>query len=155
MGCDCGFSARLGHARARGARAYNFLLLLLSIINSAFLFLFFKKPHPDSSTIRARRGRFPEIHVRHRGQVGNLIVNLRHLFPRVTLEHDFIDTGYATAVTSTADHPSRSTTCVFFAKPSFLGVTEPFLTQKTAFLLNVYRFLSRFSKTFSRKAVFA
>jgi hypothetical protein len=28
-------------------------------------------------------------------------------------------------------------TCVCFAEPSSLGVTEPFLTQKTAFLLKV------------------
>ena len=30
--------------------------------------------------------------------------------------------------------PSRSITCVCSAKPSCLGVTEPFLTQKAAFL---------------------
>jgi hypothetical protein len=42
---------------------------------------------------------------------------------------NFIDTGYATVVTSISDHPPRSLTCVFFAKPSFLGVAEPFLTQ--------------------------
>ena len=36
--------------------------------------------------------------------------------------------------TSSNDHRPRSMTCVCFAKPSSLGVTEPFLTQKTAFL---------------------
>ena len=45
----------------------------------------------------------------------------------------FIDTGFASAVTSSADHPPRSLTCVCFAKPSSLGVTEPFLTQKQPF----------------------
>ena len=55
-----------------------------------------------------------------------------------------IDNGYASAVTSwaeAADHPPRSMTCVCFAKRSSLGVTEPFLTQKTAVLLKVYRFM--------------
>ena len=32
--------------------------------------------------------------------------------------------------TSLTDHPSRSMTCVCFAKPSSLGVAEPFLSQK-------------------------
>jgi hypothetical protein len=39
--------------------------------------------------------------------------------------------------TSSVDHPPRSMTCVCFAKPSSMGVVEPFLTQKTAFLLKV------------------
>ena len=32
--------------------------------------------------------------------------------------------------TSSTNHRPRSMTCVCFAKPSSLGVTEPFLTQK-------------------------
>ena len=46
-------------------------------------------------------------------------------------------------VTSSADHPPRIITCVCFAKPSSLGVTEPFLTQKTACLS---RFLHKISR---------
>ena len=37
------------------------------------------------------------------------------------------------SVTSSADHLSRSTTCVCFEEPSSLGYTEPFLTQKRPF----------------------
>ena len=55
----------------------------------------------------------------------------------------FIDTGFASAVTSSVDHPSRSITGVCFAKPSFLGITEPFLTQKTAFLSHSEPFLTQ------------
>jgi hypothetical protein len=33
--------------------------------------------------------------------------------------------------TSSTNHRPRSMTCVCFAKPTSLGVTEPFLTQKT------------------------
>ena len=44
-----------------------------------------------------------------------------------------IDNGNVTAVTSSADHPSRSINCVCFAKPYSLGVTEPFLIQKQPF----------------------
>jgi hypothetical protein len=38
---------------------------------------------------------------------------------------------------SSAYHPPRSMICVCFAKPSSLGVTEPFLTQKRPFLTQI------------------
>ena len=44
-----------------------------------------------------------------------------------------IDTKFAFAVTSSADHPPRRLTCVCFAKPSSLGVPKSFLTQKQPF----------------------
>jgi hypothetical protein len=44
------------------------------------------------------------------------------------------DANYAT---SSANHPPSSMTCVCFAEPSSPGVTGPFLTQKTPFLLKV------------------
>jgi hypothetical protein len=46
---------------------------------------------------------------------------------------NLIDNGGSPAIMSSTDNSSRRLTCIYFAKPSSLGVTEPFLTQKRPF----------------------
>jgi len=56
---------------------------------------------------------------------------------------------------SSVDHPPRSMTCGCFANPSSLGVTEPFLTQKTAFILKVLENGSENGRSLVEKPFFA
>jgi hypothetical protein len=119
--------ARVPRARARGAR--EVIHQPSPLYYSIILFQVRVSGEPTS---------FVRLGIRHPPPAsGNCKIYLRHLFSRATPEPGLLRPATCLRLTSSAYHPPRSITCVCFADPSSLCFTEPFLAQKTAFLLKV------------------